>query len=424
MKPRLPAVVLGIDTPIGLTVIRDLGSHGVPVIGIARKQDALGMHSRYLSRGLVRAGTREALIEQLVKLGEELGEACLFAISEGDIDLLNHHRARLGAFKLAFADERRMSSVLNKTRTYAAAARVGVRTPRTELPSSMVDAVRASATLRYPVVLKWANPHEAQRLLAPLGISPEKMRYCHSAQELLDYLRPFEAANTYPLIQEYCPGLGLGQFILMKDGQPRSTFQHLRLHEWPPEGGFSSMCASLPPDAHRELMEKSVALLRELDWEGVAMVEYRYDPQTGEAALMEINGRFWGSLPLAWHAGAGFPMLCYRQFGLGETVDQQTYHAGLRCRFMVPETKRLLRILFQQGRIADRRLQFSRLSELFGYLLDFIRPGSRYYVFSWRDPRPFFMDLAQMAGLSRKAPARTAAVPIPTSRLDKDQANG
>lgn len=174
MKPRLPAVVLGIDTPIGLTVIRDLGSHGLPVIGIARKQDALGMHSRYLSRGLVRAGTREALIEQLVKLGEELGEACLFAISEGDIDLLNHHRARLGAFKLAFADERRMSSVLNKTRTYAAAARVGVRTPRTELPSSMVDAVRASATLRYPVVLKWANPHEAQRLLAPLGISPEK----------------------------------------------------------------------------------------------------------------------------------------------------------------------------------------------------------------------------------------------------------
>ena len=423
MKPSLPAVVLGIDTPIGLTVIRDLGSHGVPVIGIARKHDALGMHSRYLSRGLVRPGTPDALIEQLVKLGEELGQACLFAISEGDIDLLNRHRARLGAFKLAFADERRMASVLDKAQTYAAAARVGVRTPRTELPSSMAEAERASAVLRYPVVLKWANPHEANRLLAPLGIVPDKMRYCHSAQELLDYLRPFEPANTYPLIQEYCPGLGLGQFILMKDGQPRSTFQHLRLHEWPPEGGFSSMCESLPPDAHGELMKKSVALLRELDWEGVAMVEYRYDPKTGEAALMEINGRFWGSLPLAWHAGAGFPMLCYRQFGLGETVNQQTYRAGVRCRFMVPETKRLLRILFQQDRIADRSLKFARLPELFGYLLDFIRPGSRYYVFDRRDPRPFFGDLAQMAGLSRKAPKRTA-FPAAARYLDKDQANG
>jgi predicted ATP-grasp superfamily ATP-dependent carboligase len=398
MTQALPAVVLGIDTPIGLTVIRDLGENGIPVIGIARQANALGMRSRFLERGLVRPATQDALLEQIVELGAELGQACLFAVSEGDIALLNRHRDRLGAYKLMFADERRMDSVLDKAQTYAAAARAGVRTPRTELPASMAEAEAVSAALRYPVVLKWANPHEAQRLLKPLGIVPDKMRYCHSASELLDYLRPFAPANTYPLIQEYCAGVGLGQFILMKDGQPHYTFQHLRVHEWPPEGGFSSMCESLPPELHRELMDKSVALLRELDWEGVAMVEYRHDPRTGESALMEINGRFWGSLPLAYHAGASFPTLCYRLFGLGEAVTQQPYRAGIRCRFMVPETKRLLRVLFQQGKIADRKLSFARVPELFGFLLDFVRPGSRYYVFTWRDPRPFFSDLAQMAG--------------------------
>lgn len=422
MSRTLPAVVLGIDTPIGLTVIRDLGSHDVPVIGIARKANALGMHSRYLARGLVRPATQDALIDQIVALGAELGQACLFAISESDIALLNRHRERLGAYKLMFADERRMTSVLDKTATYAAAERAGVRTPRTEQPTSMAEAERASARLRYPVVLKWANPHEAQRLLKPLGLVPDKMCYCHSAAELLDYLRPFAPANTFPLIQEYCAGFGLGQFILMKDGQPCYTFQHLRRHEWPPEGGFSSMCESLPPHLHRDLMDKSIALLRELDWEGVAMVEYRHDPQTGESALMEINGRFWGSLPLAWHAGANFPMLCYRLFGLGETIAQQSYRAGVRCRFMVPETKRLLRILFQQDRIADRKLKFARLPELLDYLFTFVRPSSRYYVFSWRDPRPFFGDLAQMLGWSRGVPSR-AGRPVPAIRLEKDRAD-
>jgi predicted ATP-grasp superfamily ATP-dependent carboligase len=368
------------------------------VIGIAGEARALGMRSRYLERSLRRAATEDALIAQIAELGAELGQACLFAASEGDIALLNRHRERLGAFRLMFADERRMSSVLDKTQTYAAAARAGVRTPRTEQPASMAEAVAVSAELRYPVVAKWANPHDAGRLLKPLGIVPDKMRYCHSADELLDYLRQFEPANVYPLVQEYFPGVGLGQFILMKDGQVHYTFQHMRLHEWPPEGGFSSMCESIPPQLHRELMDKSVALLRELDWEGVAMVEYRYDRRTGESALMEINGRFWGSLPLAYHAGASFPTLCYRLFGLGEAVTQQPYRAGIRCRFMVPETKRLLRILFAQDRIADRKLKFGRVPELLDYLFHFVRPGSHYYVFTWRDPRPFFTDLAHMLG--------------------------
>ena len=100
----LPAIVLGIDTPIGLTVVRDLGMHGVPVYGIGRTPTALGMHSRFLRRGLVRPASADALIDQIVALGEELGEACLFAISESDIVLLNRYRDRLGGFKCLFAD--------------------------------------------------------------------------------------------------------------------------------------------------------------------------------------------------------------------------------------------------------------------------------------------------------------------------------
>jgi predicted ATP-grasp superfamily ATP-dependent carboligase len=415
----LPAVVVGIETPIGLTVIRDLGSRGVPVIGLGRSSTALGMASRHLQRGLVRAQSAQGLIDQLAALGQELGRACLFAISENDIELLNRHRDRLGNFTIMFADGRRMASVLNKDATYAAAARARVRAPRTEQVTGMAELEALCPGLRFPVVVKWANPHEAMAALGPFGLGIDKTRYCHSPAELIDYLRPYARAGVFPLIQEYCAGYGLGQFVLMKDGVAHYTFQHRRVHEWPPEGGFSSLCESVAAPEHPDLMAKSIALLRELEWEGVAMVEYRYDPATGEAALMEVNGRFWGSLPLAYHAGASFPYLLYRLFGLGEAVTPTPYRAGVRCRYMLPETKRLLRILFAQHKIPDRKLRFARGAELGGYLLDFVRPGSRYYVFDTRDPAPFFSDLKQMAGKAL-APVLPRRRPPPPVRIEQD----
>jgi len=408
-NPPLPVVVVGIDSPIGLTIVRDLGQDGIRVIGVGRSEHALGMTSRHLERGMVRSHDGAAMVDQLVKLGAELGTACLFAVSENDIALLNRHRERLSNFIIMFADAARMDDVLNKDRTYLAASAVGIRAPRTEQPGSFADVEQASLDLRFPVVLKWANPHEVAARLKAAGLELKKTRYCQTPQELLAYLRPYEKAGVYPLVQEYCAGYGLGQFVLMKDGQAHYTFQHRRLHEWPPEGGFSSMCESLPADAHQALVARSVALLRELEWDGIAMVEYRHDPHTGESALMEINGRFWGSLPLAWHADARFPSMMYRLFGQRMPLTDTPYRAGVRCRYMIPETRRLLRILFAQHKIADKTLRFYRLQELATYLVDFVRPASRYYVFSFADARPFFSNLGQIVGkavgmLTRRLP--------------------
>lgn len=405
MTQRLPAVVLGIDTPIGLTVIRNLGRRGVAVYGLGRSANALGMASRYLHQGLVRAAGEEALIAQLVELGTRLETACLFAISENDIELLNRHLDKLTAYKIMFPDKARMDSVLNKDRTYAAAARVGIRTPRTEQITDLAEADALCTELRFPVVLKWANPQGVVRQLGAAGLALDKTHYCDTPAQLLAYLRRFERVGIFPLIQEYCAGHGLGQFILMHKGRAHYTFQHQRVHEWPPEGGFSSMCESLPRERHQALMQQSIALLQALEWEGIAMVEYRHDPATGESALMEVNGRFWGSLPLAYHAGAEFPFLCYQLLGNNEAVANTTYRSGIRCRYMVPETRRLVRILFGQQQIADKTLVFRRLPELLGYCFDFLRLGSSYYVFELRDPRPFVSDVKQMLGKAVNAMA-------------------
>ena len=54
---------------------------------------------------------------------------------------------------------------------------------------------------------------------------------------------------------------GLGQFFLINNGLVIQRFQHLRVHEWPPEGGFSTLCRAVPLNEHAQLMNKSEQLL-------------------------------------------------------------------------------------------------------------------------------------------------------------------
>ena len=128
---------------------------------------------------------------------------------------------------------------------YEAAARVGIHTLWTGQLSSLAQVEALGSVLRFPVVLKWANPLLVGRALRGAGLKLEKTVYCDTPGELRAYLQRFEGIGLYPLIQKYCAGYGLGQFILIKDGQVNYTFQHKRLHEWSPEGGCSSMCESV-----------------------------------------------------------------------------------------------------------------------------------------------------------------------------------
>ena len=156
---------------------------------------------------------------------------------------------------------------------------------------------------------------------------------------------------------------------------------------------FPTVCSSLPLSFHPEWIAQSAALLRRIGWEGAAMVEYRYDRETDTRALMEINGRFWGSLPLAYHARAHFAWLTYSVLGLHEIPNIGEYRAGVTCRYMIPETRRVLTIVFNSGSIKDRALTISKTNTVVDYLLAFFRPSVRYYVFSAKDPLPFAMDI-------------------------------
>jgi predicted ATP-grasp superfamily ATP-dependent carboligase len=399
--PALPPVVLlGIDTPIGLTVIRELGERGVAVYGIARGGDGVGLRSRYLRRGWVAPAGDAETLALIREIAAAHAARFLMTVSERDILWMNRERDALGGLVPLVPDARRMARVLDKAVAYAAARDVGIEVPETWQAAAADDVERVVASVRYPVVLKWGDPVAVGPLLRAAGVAVRKAEYCYNGAELVAALRRYAPVGRFPLVQDFSPGHGIGQMVFMHHGEALLRFQHRRLREWPPEGGFATAAMSVSLEEHAPLFARSVELLRRLEWEGPAMVEYRHDPDTGRSAFMEVNGRFWGSQPLAYHAGAPFAWYTYSVLGLGRVPAPAPYRAGVRCRFVIPDTRRLFTVLFDQSAVQNRRLRFSRGRELLEYVADFLRPRARYFVFRWRDPMP---ALADLAGVARKA---------------------
>jgi predicted ATP-grasp superfamily ATP-dependent carboligase len=397
---RVKTALLGVDSPIGLTVLRELGQHGVPVLGVG-KQGSIGAASRHASAFAVRPPG--AIAEWLPALVEAHGIGAVMAVSEGDLVQLATLKHALRGVTIAVPDPEPLALVLDKTRTLEAAQAVGIAVPQSWQPLVGEDHTARAAALAYPVAIKWADPIAAGPLLGAAGLALEKVEYAMDAPGLLAILARYDALQQWPLVQEWCAGHGLGQMLYMAGGRATLRFQHRRLREWPASGGVSTYCEAVPLDQHAALMERSEALLASIGWEGAAMVEYRHDSVTGRSVLMEINGRFWGSIPLAHHCGAQFGWETYRRQVLGETADETPALKPGRARYMVPDTKHLVAELRDPAVTVAAKARL--VASFVGGLFD---PRTGYYVWSASDPGPLFADLKAMAA---KALQRDSAPP-------------
>ena len=89
-------------------------------------------------------------------------------------------------------------------------------------------------------------------------------------------------------------------------------------------------------------------ILESVGWHGVAMVEFKVTAE-GTPYLIEVNGRFWGSLQLAIDSGVDFPWLLY-QLANGTKVDEVTgYAVGVTWRWLLGDFTRLCKVLLGNG---------------------------------------------------------------------------
>lgn len=386
--PRV--LVLDGDMVPALTISRALSRRGCQVVTASHIDKPLAGYSRAVSchwRYPDPLSAAQAFVRWLAEHARETAYDLVVPVTERTLVPICRLRDSLGHVHIAMPDPDSLEVVLDKSRTLALARDLGVPVPRGVSVNSLADLAACREDIRYPVVIKPTRSIGSR----DGGASHLQVSYAFDDIGLV-------TGCTHALrfggvvLQEYFKGDGIGIELIANRGEIIYAFQHRRLHEVPLTGGGSSLRRSEPLDA--DLLEASGRLVEALNWNGVAMVEFKQDSTSGEFRLMEINGRFWGSLPLADAAGADFPAMLLDLELSGEVNVCAPYREMLYCRLLSRDLFWYEAVLRGEG---DRRIvELPARSQVLRELALFLSPRHRFDVQSWRDPIPGLVDLGRI----------------------------
>ena len=354
-------MVAGAQTMGALGVIRSLGRAGYRVHAASTDTEAIGLKSRFASHRAVHPSAQDPSFESWVRgyieaneikmiipgsqisvnwLAELSADQHLFPASRDDE--IRRRSTKYGLFEHLMSGDERVRSNLPPTLLVDFDAR-----PRPSLAEL--------AELGEPLFVK------CDRAFARPPGAPDVVLQFENAQRARGGLEEIAASYSKAVVQSFVPGVGVGVFFLRWDGKIRARFMHRRLHEMPHTGGASSLRESW---WHQAIYEDAEAKLSHVDWQGVAMVEYRWNPETDAFYLMEMNLRFWGSLHLALYAGIDFPKYLAQCFFGDMPLPPWHYPKGLRCRNTIPFEFGYMISLWRDERVPLGRKLFAVLEAL------------------------------------------------------------
>ncbi len=395
-EPRRGTVlVTDADRGSALAIIRSLGRQGWRVIAADSDPRSLGFRSRYAQDRLLYPAPTvapQAFVDTLYDAVREKEIDLVLPVTDEVLHLLAHARARFEEVcQLALADAAALELVTDKSKTLELAERLGVPIPSTRVVQTFEEAREAARSLRCPVVLK---PALSSYYLPERGVIEScSVCYAKDLKDLSERMHRFEGRYKV-LLQEYCPGIGHGVEMLAYRGQPVAAFQHKRLAEIPISGGASAWRESVPLDP--TLYTYASRLVDALEWTGLIMVEFKVGK---DVRLMEINGRVWGSLPLAVLSGMDFPgRLAELYFGeppVPNATPASEYKVGVRAFNLDLILLWIPQVLFGKQRYPF--LPHPKRRQAVAAALGLLDPKQKWDIGSWEDPRPALAAIPKMA---------------------------
>lgn len=337
-----PILVIGDDMRIFLSVVRALGRAGKTVHAFPFDPGAPALSSHYIACIAATpkyeadpAGWRDALGRLLDTETFDLVIPC------GDLAIITLHqgRERFSRQRLAIPAVDGMEIFFDKEETHRMCDDLGIpHVSWTRLaPSDTAENLIARFGL--PLVLK-----PRRSFWDDSGRAHETVDVIERLQHLSQRLVEIPDRSRY-LVESYFEGTGTGLSVLSRNGTILQAFQHRRLREG--VGGCSSYRVSEAVDARlRQAVERICSRTRHT---GVCMFEFRVNHETGRFILIEINARFWGSMPLPLALGLDFPNRLHELLVRDQTYPEQSYPAGIRSRNIMLDANNLVKRLRRDG---------------------------------------------------------------------------
>lgn len=404
MRAQQKVLVLGDDTQSFLAVVRSLGRHGIRVHAAPFNFRSPALASRYIDRihRIPRyVGSGEAWCEAVVELLERERFDFVVPVDDRNVLCFQRFRGRLeGLSRIAIPSDEAIEVFYDKHRTRELAQRCGVPVPAGRLLRDDDSARTISSEFSLPVVIKPRRSYT----LASLH-DRGKVAVVDSEENLKRVLERIARRGDH-VVECFFNGRGVGVSVLVLGGTIVYGFEHHRLVEGP--GGGSTLRVSASLDA--ALLAACQRMLAALSYTGVAMFEFRQDFAGGASVLLEVNARFWGSLPLPLSIGVDFPHDLLRVLS-GEFVAPRTYRPKIYARNLIADAYASTQRLPASAGLARKGLAAFR--EVLPAVPRMINGKERSDTFVRDDLSPGVTEIARVARTAISRMARPLAQSLP-----------
>lgn len=267
----------------------------MPVGAIAPRRGAAGLWSRYAAWRDVAPDVRHeraGFIARVATLARERGPLIVYPGWNESIDALLDARDELpGEVQLPYGDARSVRELQDKGALPRHAGEAGLSTPATLIEASAGELL--DVRIGAPCVIK---PSRSVSALGATHVIDSE----HEAQRLLRSVPGDERV----LVQERAAGRLAGLAIVIdRRGRVVARHQQEATRTWPPRAGTIAYATSVAPDG--DLVEGVARLLRSVGFFGLAQLDFM---RAGDRyALIDVNPRFYCTLPLALASGVNLP---------------------------------------------------------------------------------------------------------------------
>lgn len=391
----ISALVLGEDTRSFLSVIRSLGEMGIVVDVVCYDKTSAALESKWVNNVWnynYQAYRIEDWVTAVINCINTNKYDLVFPCDERAIYPLSNYRDKITSnTKLALPNQAVREHLFDKFLTRKIAAKCSVRVARGDLISlagKTYEQLCEAYSTKF--VIKPTESFSEDKLA-----SRNKVAIISHQGEYQEYLKHSDISGQQFLVEEYFAGTGEGVSLFACNGKVQYMFAHTRVNE-PRTGGGSSYRKAIPVDPG--MAQACISMCEETAYDGVGMFEFKKNYATDEWILIEVNARFWGSLPLAIHAGIDFPRY-YAEYLLGKYEIKQSPSANYKLNAHARSfTSDIYDTRAEMQYLAETEGQFSSIAHTLRRLMSYSRLFTNETIdsYSKQDTQPFKTEFKQL----------------------------
>ena len=321
---------------VGYTIQRTLAEKGLKVWAADTSKWNICSMSRFCAGSFSYPDpftNEEAFINALKEKIEELKPRVLIPTHDESVVIMRHRNEFPKELIIPYESEQMLLNLANKAWATRKAGELGVPIPEVY---TNVDEVK-----KFPVVFKTVIGNSAKGVFFP-----------NSKEELLALKQQHNNEET--LIEEWIDGTDYSVDCVRWDGFWKSSVYHALVTKTNGGGTTTQREIVCAPD----LENYAKTLLDAVDFHGVCGLDFRYDPDSGKAAFIEVNARFTGGLATPVAAGFNIPWVVYKLATEGRFDEPCDARVGTKTKWILGDVITLV------GRLLSRKFNKEELKQV------------------------------------------------------------